>query len=272
MSPAPNVDGGVGGHRLGGDPDVLAQAVLAGEFLRHQHRGGAAAGRRARHQPRHHAGPDHLILHDVVGGDFLAEQRQRIVLGVTARLGADLGERLQRRAVFLHVAEAGAAEIAQRQRHAGRIDQLPGRRVEFVERARPVGEYRAQRAGLHLLEAERQHAIGRAGFDRLAGKEQCGRAGRAIVVDVDDRDAGHADRIQRALPAGRIAVDVADIGLLDLAVIDAGIIERQLRRRRAHHMIRLVGAGLDERDHADAGHINARHPILRKLPIGLFIT
>ena len=50
--------------------------------------------------------------------------------------------------------------------------------------------------------------------DRLARQEQRGRAGRAVVVDVDDRDAGHADLVQRLLAAGRVAVDVAGIGLL----------------------------------------------------------
>ena len=250
--------GGVGGHRLRGDPDVLAQAVLAGELLRHQHGRRGAAGRRAGHQARHHAGPDHLIVHDVVGGDFLAEQRQRIVPGVPARLGADFGERRQRRAVFLHVAEAGAAEIAQRQRHAGGIDQLVGGRVELVERAGPVGEDGAERAGLHLLEAERQHAVERAGLDRLPRQEQRGRAGRAIVVDVDDRDAGHADLVERALAAGGVAVDIADIGLLDHVVADAGIREREPGRFRAHHRVGRVGARLDEGDHADAGNIDAR--------------
>ena len=122
----------------------LRRPCWLGEFLRDEHGRRAAAGRRARHQPRHHAGPDHLIVHDVVGGDLLAEQRQRIVLGMPARLGADLGERRQRRAVLLHVTAAGAAEIAQRQRHAGRVDQLVGGGVEFVECAGPVGENRAR--------------------------------------------------------------------------------------------------------------------------------
>ena len=46
--------------------------------------------------------------------------------------------------------------------NAGRIDQLVGRGVEFIEGAGAIGEDGAERAGLHLLEAERHHAIGRA--------------------------------------------------------------------------------------------------------------
>ena len=42
----------------------------------------------------------HLVGHHVFGGHYLAEQRQRIVGGVTAGLGADLGEGVQLRAVL----------------------------------------------------------------------------------------------------------------------------------------------------------------------------
>ena len=159
--------------------------------------------------------------------------------------------------MLLHVAEACAAEIAQRQRHAGRVDELVGGSVEIVERAGAVGEYGAERAGLHLLEAERHHAIGSARLDRLPRQKQRGRAGRAVIVDVDDRDPGHADAIERALAAGGVAVDITDIGLLHLAVVETGIGEREFCGLRTHHVIRRIGPGLDERDHADPGNISA---------------
>ena len=38
---------------------------------------------------------------------------------------------------------------------------------------------------------------------------------------------------------------------------EAGVGERELRGLGAHHMIRRIGAGLDERDHADPGNIGA---------------
>ena len=57
--------------------------------------------------------------------------------------------------------------------------------------------------------------------DRLGGEVERGRAGRAVVVDVDDRDAGHAELVDRALARGRLAVHVADVGLLDSLVGDA---------------------------------------------------
>ena len=245
--------GAVGGHGLGGDVDVGPQAALAGEFFRHQHRRGGAAGWRAGHQARHHAGPDHRRVEHVLGGHFLAEQRQRIVHGVAAGLGADLGEGVERGAVFFHVGQAGAAEVAQRQRDLRLADQFVGDGVERIERARAVGEHRAERARAHLLEAEHQHAVGGAAGDRLARQEQRGRAGRAVVVDVDDRDAGHADLVQRLLAAGGVAVDVAGVGLLDVVVADAGVVQRLARGQGAHLVVRRAGARLGERDHAHAG-------------------
>src|SRR5262249_36639793 len=71
-----------------------------------------------------------------------------------------------------------------------------------------------------------------------------------------------------ALPAGGIAIDIAYIGLLHLAVIDAGIGESKLCRLRAHHVIRRIGAGLDEGDHADTGDGGSRaHRFLQNYPL-----
>ena len=121
-----------------------------------------------------------------------------------------------------------------------------------------IGEDGAECAGLHLLEAERENAIERPRSDRLPRQEQRGRTRRAIVVDVDDRNTGHSDRVKRSLTTGRVAIDISDIGLLDQAVIEAGVAQRQPGRFRPHHMIRRVGAGFDKRDHADTGHIYRR--------------
>ena len=257
----------VGRHRLRGDCDVRFEAVTPGEGLGDQDGGRSAAGRRASHQPRHHARPDHLIVHHVVGGELLAEDGERIVPGVTAGLGADLREGLHFGAVFLHMGEPGAAEIAQRKRDAGRVDQRVGERIELLERARPVGVDRAQRAGLHLLEAEREHAIGRAGSDRLARQKQRRRAGRAIVVDVDDRNPGHAEVVDRALSGGGVAVHVSRVGLLDELVADAGVGERAAPRLGAHLMIARARSRLGEGNHPNACDDNpGRHWLLLKLP------
>jgi hypothetical protein len=187
MSPESKVVGAVAGHGLGGAVDIGLESAPVREFFRHQQRGSGAAGGRASHQARHHAGPDHRRVEHVLGADLLAEQRQRVVGRVAAGLGANLRERLQRRAVFLHVGQARAPEVAQRQRDLGHADQAVGDGVEIVERGRAVGEHRAEGAGAHLLEAQHQHAFGGAAGDCLACQEQRRGAGRAVVVDVDDR-------------------------------------------------------------------------------------
>ena len=58
------------------------------------------------------------------------------------------------------------------------------------------------------------------------------------------------------LSGRRVAVDVADVGLLDLVVADAGVFERELRGPRPHDRVRLGGARLGERNHAHADDVN----------------
>ena len=157
---------------------------------------------------------------------LLAEQRERIARRVPARLGADLREGLHRRAVLLHVRESGAAEVADRERNLRMADQRVGLAVECIEGRGAVGELGGERARRHLLEAHGERAIDGPGRHRLPGEEQRRRAGRAVVVDVDDRDAGHADTVERLLPGRRVAVDVAGVRLLHVAVRGCG-------RRRA---------------------------------------
>src|ERR1700675_4445825 len=43
---------------------------------------------------------------------------------------------------------------------------------------------------------------------RRGREEKAGGAGRAVVVDVEGRDAGHAQAIDDLLAAGRVAVDI----------------------------------------------------------------
>ena len=95
-----------------------------------------------------------------------------------------------------------------------------------VERVGAVGVLDPEAARLHLLEADRHRAVGEAALDRLAGQEQRRGAGRAVVVDVDDRDPGQAQLVERPLAVGRVAVAVAGVGLLDVA-------RRGCRRRPA---------------------------------------
>ena len=149
-----------------------------------------------------------------------------VVDRVLVVLPADPGEVVGRRAVLLHVVAAGVAEHLRRRRRLLRVADLEHPHRVLVERVGAVGVLDAEAAGLHLLEAERQGAVDEAALDRLARQEQRRGAGRAVVVDVDDRDAGEAELVERPLAVGRVAVAVAGEGLLDVG-------RRGCRRRRA---------------------------------------
>ncbi|MCY1289975.1 hypothetical protein D9M70_390930 [compost metagenome] len=255
----------VSGHRLGEDHHVGTQTVLLGEGFGADDCRGGATGRRTRHQAGHHTRPEDYIVHHVFGGDDFLEQRQRVIRGVTAGLGADSGKGAQLGAVLLHVLTTGATKLAQRHGYADR-DGVGGQLVHhaqvFAHARRAIIEYRTQCAGLHLLEAQGQGAFDRPAFHCLASQVQGGRAGGAVVVDVNHRHATHADFVERRLAAGGVAVDVADIGLLDQVVVQACVFQGEAGRFSAHLDVGATGTGLQERDHADPGNIRfLRHHI-----------
>ncbi|MNZ75395.1 hypothetical protein D3C78_938700 [compost metagenome] len=172
---------------------------------------------------------------------------------MAAGLGANGGEGFQFGAVLLHVRHAGAGELADGV--AANVDvanQLVDQVVGALQGRGAVGPHGLQRTRVHLLEAEGQGAVHGAALHGLAGQEQGGGAGGAVVVDVDHRDAGHADAVHGLLAAGRIAIDVTGVSLLDIGKLQAGIGQRQADRLLAHHVVGLAGARLGELDHADA--------------------
>src|SRR3546814_12231948 len=83
--------------------------------------------------------------------------------------------------------------------------------------------------------------------DELARKIERGRARRAVVVDVDDRNTGAADAVDCRLARGRIAVDIARIGLLDMAIVEARIRERHVYRLFGHAVPALTSVVLGKR-------------------------
>jgi hypothetical protein len=105
---------------------------------------------------------------------------------VPARLCPNLRERFQFCAVLFHVTQSGSAEVTQRQRNIFCVNEAVGRFVKIFERARPISEYRTQRALAHLFEAKHQDTVRRAERDRLPAEKQGGGSDRTVVVDVDD--------------------------------------------------------------------------------------
>src|SRR5204863_2841244 len=110
------------------------------------------------------------------------------------------------RTVSLDVGAARAAEELRRARRLVVPALQPDHRVgEARDRRWAVVVGAFQRARLHLLEAERERTFDGAAIDRLAREEQRARPGRAIVVEVEDRDAGEAYAVHRRLPRGGVA-------------------------------------------------------------------
>ncbi|MNN50115.1 hypothetical protein D3C81_1646880 [compost metagenome] len=149
---------------------------------------------------------------------------------------------------------AGAGELANGiAAHFHVANQLVDQLVGVLQRRLTIGPHGLQRARVHLFETEGQGAVHRAALYRLARQEQGGGTGGTVVVDVEYRNAGHADAVQGFLAAGGVAVAIAGIGLLDIGKVQPGIGQGQADRLFAHHVIRIAGARLLELDHADAG-------------------
>src|SRR5215213_3754174 len=89
-------------------------------------------------------------------------------------------------------------------------------------------------AWLHLLESQRHHAFDFSASDSLRRQKKRSRACGAVVVDVDDGDARHAQFVKRALTGSRESVDEADDPLLDVGVVDARVFQRPRARLLGH--------------------------------------
>jgi hypothetical protein len=233
--------------------------MLRGKGWRHQQRRRRAAGRRAGLEARERT-VEMLRLHHFLERDRRAQQRERVVRRMPPRLNRDHPEHCVGRAVALLIIEPRPAELLRDQRRAIVVpeDRLLPRQM-VIERAFAIVEHRAERAGQHLLEPEGEHALRHSALDRLAREEQGGRSGRAIIVDVDDRNPGGANAVQRRLARGRIGIDIAGIGLLDLLIAHARILKREADRLFGHHVPILALAGLGEGDHADPGDARPGH-------------
>ena len=184
----------------------------------------------------------------------LAKDRVRIVRRVLARFLRDFGEGVRPRAVLLLILAPGAAEVLRRAGGLGlEFLQLQHRLGELAHHRLAVREHCPQGPRLHLLEAHRQGDVDDPRLDRLASQVEGRRTGGAVVVHVHDRHAREADFVDHRLAGGGVAVDVAGIGLSDVAVVDPRIGESQTRGLRAHDVPGIALARLGERHHADAG-------------------
>src|SRR5439155_13899848 len=198
---------------------VLLDEVFAGED------GSAGAVRRGAALELSERLVDHRRGEDVLDRVLVLELRVGVVNGMLVVLIADLGEMERRRAVLLHVLAARVAEELRGRWMRLEPTELHHRVHVLVHRVGAVGESGAERALLHLLEAEGEDAVSEATLDELLAHEEGGGAGGTVVVDVVDGNAGETELLDRALPAGGLAVDVAYNSLLDLRVRNTGVVK-----------------------------------------------
>ena len=244
----------VGGHGLAEDLHGLGlEPVLLDEVLAAYDRGaGAVRGRAALELGERSV--DQRGVQDLLEGVLVLELGVRVVDRVLVVLPADLGELLLGGPVPLHVLEAGVAEHLG---GAGRLGieaaLLDHHREVLVHGNGPVGVLDAERTLLHLLEAERHGAVDQPALHELLGHEERGGSRRAVVVHVVDRDAGETELVDGALPAGRLAVAVADHRLLDGVIGDTGILQGLGTGLRAHlRVVPFSSSRLLELRHAHA--------------------
>ena len=163
-----------------------------------EHRGGRAAGRRAALQPGQRI-EDRRRGQHLLDGDRVAEQRVRVVGRVLARLDRDLGERLRAVPYFSaysapappNICAASGASSLEALRRVGHL-------VEAVERVRAVVPlWPSAPFSICSKPSASTHSAAPPSMACRA-RYSARRAGGAVVVHVEHRDAGQPSRTARA--------------------------------------------------------------------------
>lgn len=151
---------------------------------------------------------------------------------------------------------SGVAKQLRGARRLGDAARLLHDQVRGARGIRAVLEEGLQTPGEHLLEADDEHAVARAVGNHVAAHVQTGGAGGAVVVDVVDGDARHAELVEDALAAGAVAVAVAGDALVDVVVVDLRVEHGLDASFEAQFRIVDLSAGLDELGHAHAEDVD----------------
>ena len=140
-------------------------------------------------------------------------------------LVSNLGKVFRLGSIFLHVFPAS---IAKQLRSDGSSLQVPHTHHGLhhgLDWVGAVAKYRGQTTLLHLLKAQGHDTVGEAASHQLLGQVEGRAAGGAVVVDIVDGDASHAQGVESSLAAGTVTVHIANTGLLYVSILDPGIIE-----------------------------------------------
>lgn len=126
---------------------------------------------------------------------------------------------------LLHILPPG---ISKHLRRARRIRHPPRNPHHLPRRLRgpgPILKETLQLARKHLLKSHHHDTIRHAVAHHVPCHMQTRRTSGAVVVDIIDRDLGHAELIENALAAGAVAVAVAGDALVDIVIVNLGIEE-----------------------------------------------
>lgn len=141
----------------------------------------------------------------------------------SCQLGRVLGYREMRRGVLLHVLPSRIAKHLRRPRCVRPPPRHPHHLPSRPTRILSVLVERLQTPRKHLLKAHDHHAIRHSMTDHVPRNMQACRAGRAVIVDIVDGNLRHAELVEDALAAGRIAVTVAGNTLFNIVIVDLGV-------------------------------------------------
>ena len=191
----------------------------------------------------------HRRAEDLLLGERLAPEGVRVQRAVAVVLGRDLGERLVRDPVVVHVLvdlhpeELGGHELAD---------------LAVPRRARVQARIGAERAGDVLVHADRDPEVVVAEADRVGGERERARRGRAPVVDVGERDAGEPE--ERDDRVGVVDLVAPAERELDVAPVHARVGEGPTDRDRAHVDARHAGEAAERvQPHADDRDVRSCH-------------
>lgn len=92
-------------------------------------------------------------------------------------------------------------------------------------RISPVLVETLQRSRKHLLKPDNHDTIRHTMTDHVSRHMKTSRAGAAVVVDIIYGDLCHAELVEDALAAGRVAIAVACHALVDVVIVDLGVYE-----------------------------------------------
>jgi hypothetical protein len=152
-----------------------------------------------------------------------------------------------------------AAGIAKQLCGARRICDTPRLLHDQVGGSSGVGailEEALQRTGEHLLEADNQNAVGSTVRNHVATHVEACRARGAVVVDIVHGNTGHAELVEHALAARRVAIAVARNALVNVVVVDVRIEHGFDTGLEAELGVVDLATGLDELCHSDAEDVD----------------